>query len=88
MMAGGAIGAAVGYHSVPQEHRSVLTSLANGTFGFGICHVAGIVGASGSLGKAGAALFPILGAVAGRQIAQGNRNNQAVEIRRRLRSER
>ncbi len=85
MTVGGAIGAAVGYHSLPDENKSVLNALAAGTFGLGICHVAGIVGASGPMGKVGAALFPVLGATAGHWIATGNRHHKADEIRARLR---
>jgi hypothetical protein len=81
MAIGGTIGAYVGAKSVPEGQDSLLNTMAGATFGFGLMHVAGIVGATGGgLGVAGASMFPILGGAAGDIIAKGNRRAMARQL--------
>lgn len=81
MAIGGGIGAYLGAKSVPAGQDSLINRVAGATFGVGLCHVAGIVGATGGgLGMAGASLFPVLGGAAGNIIAKGNRRVKAREF--------
>jgi hypothetical protein len=81
MAVGGMVGAYVGAKSVPAERASVLNQIAGATFGFGMGHVAGIVGATGGwLGAAGVGALSVTGAAAGDIIAKGNRRIKAREL--------
>lgn len=82
MAIGAGIGATVGKMSLPEEEASFLNTAAGAIMGVGVCHVAGIVGATGTtLGLVGASLFPVVGAATGYQIAKGNRRVKGRKIR-------
>lgn len=73
MAIGGGIGAYVGAKSMPKGQDGIINRLGAATYGLGICHVAGIIGAlGGGAGNFALGAFPLIGAVAGDTIAQGN----------------
>ena len=73
MAIGGGIGAYVGAKSLPKGQDTLINRVGMATYGLGICHVSGIIGATGGgLGVAGVSLFPAIGAFAGGTIAKGN----------------
>ncbi|MBN9418884.1 MAG: hypothetical protein J0I12_25760 [Candidatus Eremiobacteraeota bacterium] len=74
MAIGGGIGAYVGAKSMPKGQDGLLNRLGAATWGLGICHVAGILGATGGgTGMFALGAFPLIGGVAGDNMAQGNR---------------
>lgn len=76
MAIGGGIGAYVGAKSLPKGQDTLLNRLGAATYGVGLCHVAGIVGATGGgAGLFAVGAFPILGGIAGDTIAKGNRRH-------------
>lgn len=78
---GGSIGAYVGVRSVPKDQASLLNKIAAATYGFGMGHVAGIIGATGGgLGTAGVVATTLLGTASGDIIAKGNRRIKAREL--------
>lgn len=80
MAIGGSIGAWLGAKSVP-EGSSGLSRLAGAVYGVGLCHAAGIVGATGGgLGVAGAIGYTVLGGLSGNFLAQGNRRVKARQF--------
>ncbi|MGE0494640.1 MAG: hypothetical protein AB7S38_35855 [Vulcanimicrobiota bacterium] len=80
MAVGGAIGAYVGAKSAP-EGSSWWEHAAAATYGVGICHVAGIVGATGSVaGMVGASLFPVLTGASGYLLSGVNIRGKVREL--------
>ncbi len=74
MAIGGGIGAYVGAKSLPKGQDSLINRAGAALYGVGLCHVAGIVGATGGgAGMFALGAFPLIGAVAGDTIAKGNR---------------
>lgn len=81
MAIGGSIGAWVGAKSVPKDDSSGWSRLAGAVYGVGLCHAAGIVGATGGgLGVAGAVAYTALGGLSGNIIAKGNRRAKARQF--------
>lgn len=74
MAIGGGLGAYVGAHSMPKGQDTLFNRLGAATWGLGICHAAGIIGAiGGGAGVFGVCAYPLIGGLAGDLMARGNR---------------